>query len=84
MRRALSFLTPFGGAAEPAPSALAWFPAVGALIGLGVGAVWWVARRGRRVAGVGDAAPLWFLGRRRQAQAPADAADPVRPGVEGR
>ncbi len=45
MRRALSFLTPFGGAAEPAPSALAWFPAVGALIGLGVGGVWWVARR---------------------------------------
>ena len=31
MRRALSFLTPFGGTAEPAPSALAWFPAIGAL-----------------------------------------------------
>ena len=31
MRRAVSFLTPFGGPADPAPSALAWFPAVGAL-----------------------------------------------------
>jgi len=46
MRRALSFLTPFGGAADPAPSALAWFPLAGALIGLGVGGIWWAARRG--------------------------------------
>jgi adenosylcobinamide-GDP ribazoletransferase len=46
MRRALSFLTPFGGAADPAPSALAWFPVVGALIGLAVGGIWWAARRG--------------------------------------
>jgi adenosylcobinamide-GDP ribazoletransferase len=46
MRRALSFLTPFGGAADPAPSALAWFPAVGAVIGLAVGGIWWAARRG--------------------------------------
>jgi adenosylcobinamide-GDP ribazoletransferase len=45
MRRAVSFLTPFGGAADPAPSALAWFPVAGALIGLGVGAVWWGARQ---------------------------------------
>jgi len=46
MRRALSFLTPFGGAADPAPSALAWFPVVGAAIGLAVGGIWWAARRG--------------------------------------
>jgi len=46
MRRAWSFLTPFGGAADPAPSALAWFPVVGALIGLAVGGIWWAARRG--------------------------------------
>ena len=45
MRRALSFLTPFGGAADPAPSALTWFPVVGALIGLAVGGIWWAARR---------------------------------------
>jgi adenosylcobinamide-GDP ribazoletransferase len=46
MRRAVSFLTSFGGAADPAPSALAWFPVVGALIGLAVGGIWWAARRG--------------------------------------
>jgi adenosylcobinamide-GDP ribazoletransferase len=46
MRRAVSFLTPFGGPADPAPSALAWFPAVGALIGLAVGGIWWAAWRG--------------------------------------
>ena len=48
MRRAVSFLTPFGGPADPAPSALAWFPAVGALIGLAVGGIWWAARRPHR------------------------------------
>jgi adenosylcobinamide-GDP ribazoletransferase len=45
MRRALAFLTPFGGAATPAPSTLNWFPVVGAVIGLAVGALWWVAGR---------------------------------------
>ena len=43
MRRALAFLTPVGGAAEPDPSAVAWFPVVGTLVGLAVGAVWAVA-----------------------------------------
>ncbi len=43
MRRALAFLTPLGGAAAPAPSALAWFPVVGAAMGLVLGAVWWLA-----------------------------------------
>lgn len=41
MRRAIAFLTPFGGAAVPDPRTLSWFPAVGAVLGLAVGAVWW-------------------------------------------
>ena len=45
MRRALGFLTSFGGAAAPSPDALAWFPAVGAALGLALGAVWWLADR---------------------------------------
>ncbi len=45
MRRALAFLTPFGGAAVPTPGSLDWFPLVGAAIGLAVGAVWWLAGR---------------------------------------
>lgn len=40
MRSALSFLTPVGGAHPPDVSTLLWFPPVGALVGLGVGAVW--------------------------------------------
>jgi adenosylcobinamide-GDP ribazoletransferase len=45
MRRALAFLTPLGGPVAPAPSALAWFPLVGALLGLALGGVWWMADR---------------------------------------
>jgi len=45
MRRALAFLTPFGGAAAPSPATLDWFPVVGGAIGLAVGAVWWLAGR---------------------------------------
>lgn len=45
MRRALSFLTPMGGAVAPSPAALAWFPVVGAMLGLVLGGVWWVADR---------------------------------------
>ena len=45
MRRALSFLTPLGGASTPSPAALAWFPAVGAALGLSLGGVWWLADR---------------------------------------
>lgn len=41
MRRAVGFLTPLGGSSTPAPAALPWFPVVGALIGLAVGAAWW-------------------------------------------
>jgi adenosylcobinamide-GDP ribazoletransferase len=45
MRRALSFLTPMGGAVAPSPSALSWFPLVGALLGLSLGGIWWLADR---------------------------------------
>ena len=43
MRRALAFLTPFLGAAEPRPQTLGWFPLAGAALGLVLGAVWWGA-----------------------------------------
>lgn len=43
MRSALSFLTCFGGARPVGPSALPWFPAVGALLGAALGALWWGA-----------------------------------------
>lgn len=42
-REAVAFLTPLGGAAAPTPAALAWFPVVGAGMGLVLGAVWWGA-----------------------------------------
>ena len=43
MRRALSFLTPLGGSVAPSPAALAWFPLVGAALGLALGGLWWGA-----------------------------------------
>ena len=43
MRSALSFLTPFAGARAPTPTALLWFPIVGALLGFSVGGVWHLA-----------------------------------------
>jgi adenosylcobinamide-GDP ribazoletransferase len=43
VRRALGFLTVFGGASTPDPTAVVWFPLVGALIGLLLGALWWGA-----------------------------------------
>jgi len=42
-RQALAFLTPLGPAAAPSPAALAWFPVVGAVIGLVLGGIWWAA-----------------------------------------
>jgi adenosylcobinamide-GDP ribazoletransferase len=48
MRRAVAFLTPLpvGRSTEPPDGdALVWFPLVGALVGLGVGASWWLADR---------------------------------------
>jgi cobalamin 5'-phosphate synthase/cobalamin synthase len=41
LRQALAFLTPVGGAAQATPAALAWFPVVGALLGLVLGGIWW-------------------------------------------
>ncbi len=41
MRAAVAFLTPFGGARAPTPGTLNWFPAVGVLIGLALGGLWW-------------------------------------------
>ncbi len=43
LRQALAFLTPLGGAASASPAALAWFPVVGALLGLVLGGLWWGA-----------------------------------------
>ena len=45
MRRALAFLTPLGGPVAPSPAALSWFPVVGAVLGLALGSVWWLADR---------------------------------------
>lgn len=45
-RQAVSFLTPVGGAASTSPSALTWFPVVGALVGLVLGGLWWAAVEG--------------------------------------
>jgi adenosylcobinamide-GDP ribazoletransferase len=39
----LSFLTLFGRASAPNRNTLAWFPVAGALIGLALGAIWWLA-----------------------------------------
>jgi adenosylcobinamide-GDP ribazoletransferase len=43
VRRAFAFLTVFGGASPPDASTVAWFPVVGAIIGLAVGVIWWLA-----------------------------------------
>ena len=43
MRRAFAFLTPLGGAVTPSADALAWFPVVGAAVGLFLGGTWWAA-----------------------------------------
>ncbi len=45
MRRAVAFLTPFGVSSTPTATTLAWFPLVGAVIGLLVGGVWWLAAK---------------------------------------
>ncbi|MHB8595104.1 MAG: adenosylcobinamide-GDP ribazoletransferase, partial [Acidimicrobiales bacterium] len=65
MRKALAFLTPFGGAQAPTPSTLAWFPPAGALIGLAVGTAWWLAAKGwpaPAAAAAAVAADLVFTG----------------------
>jgi cobalamin 5'-phosphate synthase/cobalamin synthase len=45
-RQAVAFLTPVGRAASPTPAAFLWFPVVGALLGLALGAIWSVAEDG--------------------------------------
>src|SRR5262249_2993845 len=81
MRRAVSFLTPFGGAADPKPSALAWFPLVGAIIGLAVGGGWgggqraWAPPGGAAIAVTADAALTGLL----HLDGLADAADGLLP-----
>jgi adenosylcobinamide-GDP ribazoletransferase len=45
MRRALAFLTPLLGAAEPRRETLSWFPLAGSVLGLALGGVWWGAER---------------------------------------
>ncbi len=45
MKRALSFLTVLGRAAEPNERTLSWFPLVGIGVGAVVGAAWWLAGR---------------------------------------
>lgn len=43
MRKAFAFLTMFGRASSPTTITFAWFPLVGAVLGLAVGAVWWTS-----------------------------------------
>jgi adenosylcobinamide-GDP ribazoletransferase len=45
MKRALSFLTPIGKSSTPNAMTLSWFPVVGALLGLLIGTIWWLASK---------------------------------------
>jgi len=81
MRKAIAFLTPFGGATVPSPGALNWFPLVGGAIGLAVGAVWWLAMRAwprPAAAAVALAADVAFTGYL-HLDGLADAADGLLP-----
>jgi adenosylcobinamide-GDP ribazoletransferase len=83
VRRALSFLTVLGRAAEPNERTLSWFPLVGIAVGALVGAAWWVAGRvwpaavAAVVAVVVDAAVTGGL----HLDGLADAADGLLPAV---
>lgn len=84
MRRALAFLTPFGGAVAPSAGALVWFPVVGAGVGLAVGGVWWLADKvwaapaAAAVALVADVAFTGYL----HLDGLADSADGLLPPME--
>ena len=83
MRRALSFLTVLGRAAEPNERTLSWFPLVGIAVGAAVGTSWWVAGRvwpaalAAVVAVAVDAAVTGCL----HLDGLADAADGLLPAV---
>jgi adenosylcobinamide-GDP ribazoletransferase len=83
VRRALSFLTVLGRAAEPNERTLSWFPLVGVGVGAVVGGAWWVAGRvwppvvAAVVAVVVDAAVTGCL----HLDGLADAADGLLPAV---
>ncbi len=83
MRRALSFLTVLGRAAEPNERTLSWFPLVGIAVGAVVGMSWWVAGRvwpaalAAVVAVAVDAAVTGCL----HLDGLADAADGLLPAV---
>jgi adenosylcobinamide-GDP ribazoletransferase len=65
VKGALSFLTPFGRAGPVSPASLRWFPPVGALIGLSVGATWWLAAKAwapPTAAAIAVAADVAFTG----------------------
>ncbi|HUC36802.1 MAG TPA: adenosylcobinamide-GDP ribazoletransferase [Acidimicrobiales bacterium] len=84
MRRALAFLSPFGGAVAPAPSALVWFGPVGAAIGLAVGGIWWSAGRAwpaAEAAAVAIAADVALTGYL-HLDGLADAADGLLPPLD--
>lgn len=86
MRAALAFLTPIGGPATPNPSALPWFPAVGVLVGLAVGAVWSLAEGPWPVAvaaALAVACDLAFTGLL-HLDGLVDTADGVLPPLDGR
>lgn len=84
MRRALAFLTPLLGAAEPRPETLGWFPFVGAALGLALGGVWWGAARlwpAAVAAAVVVVADLAFTGLL-HVDGLADTADGLLPHLE--
>jgi adenosylcobinamide-GDP ribazoletransferase len=61
-RGAIAFLTPVGGAARPSSAAVAWFPFVGAVVGLVLGGLWWVTARAWPASVVGALVVLADLG----------------------
>jgi adenosylcobinamide-GDP ribazoletransferase len=86
MRRALAFLTPFGRSAVPSPDTLGWFPLVGALIGLAVGSVWWLAAKAWTPVGaaaIALAADVAFTGYL-HLDGLADSADGLLPPMDAR
>jgi adenosylcobinamide-GDP ribazoletransferase len=84
VRTALAFLTPFGGARTPTPKSVRWFPAVGLVIGAGVGAVWrvggavWPAAVAAALAVIADLALTGML----HVDGLVDSADGLLPHLD--